>query len=146
MRLPELEHNDLATALEGAARQAVADTPITVRFQVRGRSRRLTPLVESTALRIGREATTNAVRHANPSAIDIDLIYADEHIDLRVRDDGRGFETPDDRAVEPGHWGVSGMRERAEHVGGAFEIRGAPGAGTVVSLRLPLDVVESPRA
>ena len=139
MRVPELRDRDLASALEGAAMQAVADTPIKVRFQVRGRTRRLAPLLESTALRIGREAAHNAVRHANPSAIDIDLVYTDEHIDLSVRDDGRGFETSNVRgAAQPGHWGVSGMRERAESAGGAFDIRGMPGAGTIVSLRLPI--------
>jgi signal transduction histidine kinase len=141
MRAPELEHNDLSAALERAAMQAVADTPITVRFQVKGRTRRLAPLVESTALRVGREATTNAVRHAAASTIDIDLVYADAHLELTVRDDGRGFDgATASAAALPGHWGVSGMRERSAGVGGTLDIRGAPGVGTVVSLRLPTNL------
>ena len=144
MRAPELEHNDLASALQGAAKQAVADTPITVRFQVKGRTRRLAPLVESTALRIGREATTNAVRHAAASTIDIDLVYADAHLELTVRDDGRGFDTAAIAPAQPGHWGVPGMRERSAGVGGTLDIRGTPGAGTVVSLRLPVDLETAP--
>ncbi|MEO7998288.1 MAG: histidine kinase [Gemmatimonadaceae bacterium] len=138
MRMPMLEEQDLASAIETSAKSAVVDSEIVLRVDVRGRSRRLTPLIESTMLRIGREAVVNAVRHGRPTSIGIELAYAEASVELQIRDDGCGFDPDEvDDATRIGHWGISGMRERAQHVGGSFEMRGAHGIGTVVSLVIP---------
>ncbi|MGV3709859.1 MAG: histidine kinase [Gemmatimonas sp.] len=139
LRAPELEHQELTTALATAARDAIVDAPIQLTFNVHGDARRLPPLVEATVLRVGREAATNAVRHAHPSLIEIELAYSDTRLDLRVRDDGQGFCEPDvsDTGVSR-HWGITGMRERAARAGGSVDIRSDSGSGTTVSLLLPI--------
>jgi signal transduction histidine kinase len=139
LRAPELEYQDLSEALANAAREAIVDAPIELRFNVRGEERRLPPLVESTVLRVGKEAAANAARHAQPKLIEIELAYGDRQLDLRVRDDGAGFSlgAGGDRRLN-GHWGIAGMRERAARAGGAFEIDSTTGGGTTVSLTLPM--------
>jgi signal transduction histidine kinase len=139
LRTPELEHQDLPDALSNAARDAIIDAPIQLRFNVLGNQRRLAPLIESTALRVGREAATNAARHARPRLIEIELSYGERELNLRVRDDGGGFAagSATDYRLR-GHWGIAGMRERAARAGGAFAISSEAGVGTTVSLQLPI--------
>jgi signal transduction histidine kinase len=82
-------------------------------------------------LRIVREAVTNAGRHADASTVWIS-VTADADIVLEVRDDGRGF-----CASDPSGFGMSGMRERAESIGGAFSVTSGAGAGTTIRVKLP---------
>lgn len=139
LRAPELEHQGLSAALARAARDVIVDAPIELQFSVSGDERRLPPLVESTVLRVGREAATNAVRHARPRLIRIDLAYSETSLELYVHDDGSGFhENGNGAARSRGHWGIAGMRERALRAGGAVDIQSATDTGTTVSLRLPL--------
>jgi signal transduction histidine kinase/ligand-binding sensor domain-containing protein len=138
MRVPELDEQDLAGALEGAARRAAVGTPVELRFTVTGDRRRLASPVETAALRIGREAVINAVRHAEPSFVAVDLVYQPRTITLSIRDDGRGLDMADaEAAAAGGHWGLRGMRERASRVGGSMTVSGAPGRGTTVLVELP---------
>jgi signal transduction histidine kinase len=138
--VPELEESSLPEALATAARQAVGERAVAVNVGVEGTPRRLQPAIEAAAFRIGGEALTNAVRHAEPRRIDVTLQYQSTVLILEVRDDGKGLASADPaRAIPLGHWGLRGMRERAEREGGALEVRGEPGCGTVVRLVLPAD-------
>jgi two-component system sensor histidine kinase UhpB len=94
-----------------------------------------TPENELVIYRVAQESLTNAVRHAQASRITLYLRVVDEHIALRVHDDGRGFggPLPDNTA------GIDGMRERAMLVGAELRIRSHHGAGTEVELNVPLD-------
>ena len=83
---------------------------------------------------IFKEAVTNAAAHARPRRVEVDLRVLRGAIELRVADDGIGF---DPNAVSDGH-GLQSLRERARAIGGALEIRSQPGGGTVVSLTAPL--------
>ena len=140
MRSADLEHQSLTEALEVAARSAVADNDVEICFATEGQPRRMSPELETTALRVGREAILNAVKHAMPTHVDIVLEYAPQSFLLRVKDDGRGMSSEAvDGAAASGHWGVAGMRERARRAGGDLDIVTEPGRGTTVSLRLPLD-------
>lgn len=95
--------------------------------------------VETTALRIGREAVLNAVKHAEPSVVKVDLEYAPLFLTVRVRDDGGGIPLGAMDPLQAGeHLGIAGMRERAQRAGGALEITSAPGRGTTVSVGLPV--------
>ena len=84
---------------------------------------------------IGREAITNAFRHARASKIEVELSFSATELRLRVRDDGRGI-TNDVLAAgaKAGHWGLPGMRERAEKVRARLEIWSRSDAGTEVQL------------
>jgi signal transduction histidine kinase len=145
MRAPELDHHDLAEALEIAARQAIADTGTRLDFSVLGTARRLDIGVETTALRIGREAIVNAVKHAAARVITVSVHFASTQLMLIVRDDGRGCDDAMvERAVEGGHWGIRSMRERAARAGGTLEIAGQVGAGTTITLVVPLRGAQLP--
>jgi signal transduction histidine kinase len=87
-------------------------------------------------LRIAREAITNAGRHGRPTKIAVNLANHDG-ITMQVADDGRGFR-PDDPTVYAGdRWGVAGMRERAEALGGRFAVESKPFRGTRVEVWVP---------
>ena len=91
---------------------------------------------------IGREALLNAFRHAHACRIELELGYAQEHITLQVRDDGAGIPENVLAAGEvPGHWGLTGMRERALKIDATLDFWCPPGRGTVVELRAPASAV-----
>jgi signal transduction histidine kinase/ligand-binding sensor domain-containing protein len=140
IRSADLEHQSLAEALEGAARSTAAGNGVEIRFATTGPVRRMAPELETTALRVGREAIVNALKHAVPTHVDVRLEYAPHQFVLRVKDDGHGMTAGAvDGATAAGHWGVAGMRRRAQQAGGDLDIATEPGHGTVVSLHLPLD-------
>ncbi len=86
-------------------------------------------------LRTVSEGLSNIARHANASQAGVRLSSRDGQLLVEVRDDGGGF---DPQAVGAGHYGLLGVRERARLAGGSMQIDSAPGAGTVISLKLPL--------
>jgi signal transduction histidine kinase/ligand-binding sensor domain-containing protein len=142
IRSADLEHQSLAEALEVAARSAVGANGVALGFATRGPARRMAPELETAALRIGREAILNALKHAAPTRVEVVLEYAPHQFILWVSDDGRGIIAGAmAAATAAGHWGVDGMRQRAQQAGGDLDIGTEPGHGTVVSLRLPLDPI-----
>jgi signal transduction histidine kinase/sugar lactone lactonase YvrE len=139
MRDPTLETTDVAGALESLAKERASGTDIAVSLSVNGERRRLPRPVEDAAFRIGREAIANAVRHASPRHIEIEVTFSDATFELSIRDDGRGFTTEEaDDARRHGHFGLTGVRERAIQMGGQCEIRPREGGGTIFSLTLPV--------
>lgn len=135
---------DLRTNADGLVstlQQAVAALdPVTathVEFDVRGEPRDLPAAAQNHVLRVALEAVTNALKHANPTRIDVQLDFESDKLVLTVRDDGRGF---DDQRLPPpssGHFGLFGMRERAEKLHGQLTIQSAPGKGTQIQLTVP---------
>jgi signal transduction histidine kinase len=89
--------------------------------------------IETAVYRIAQEAMTNALKHSKAESIAVDVVEADGHVGVRVQDDGQGFD-PSERAEG---FGLLGMRERVELLGGRLEIDSAPGAGTTLTARLP---------
>jgi signal transduction histidine kinase len=85
--------------------------------------------------RITQEATNNAIKHARASLITIALTSDEHGYHLAVRDDGVGF---DPHAQFEGHFGLTSMRERAGRLGGTVDLASAPGAGTTITVTLPL--------
>ncbi len=131
MRGPELEYQGLVDVLEQACRNGLGEAPVQLRFRVTGAARRLAPVVETAALRVGREAVANAARHSGATEIDVELAYEGSGVRLAVRDDGRGIPELELRtAPKNGHWGIAGMRERARIAGGSLAISSTPSGGT----------------
>jgi signal transduction histidine kinase len=88
--------------------------------------------------RIAREALLNASQHARPATIEVEIAYETDRFVLRVRDDGAGI--PADvlaAGSRPGHYGLAGMRERAQRLGGQAAVWSRAGAGTEVELSVP---------
>ena len=140
MRASEIDDGDLAGALEGAVRRAIGASRTHLRFAITGDRRPVAPAIQIALMRIAREAAFNAVQHAQPPTVEIQLSYEPSSVRLDVRDDGHGLREDDvDAAASDGHWGVVGMRERARRAGGTLEIRSAPGQGTMLSLRIPTE-------
>jgi signal transduction histidine kinase len=86
---------------------------------------------------IGREALVNAFRHSRASNIEVELEYAAKELRVLVRDNGCGIDPKVLQLGREGHWGLSGMRERAERIGAKFKILSSPTNGTEVDLRVP---------
>ena len=137
MRSQILETSDLAGALGGILQQMADGSELKTGLEVRGRPRRLSPVLENNILRIGQEAISNAVRHAAARSVSVTLVFGEREFELGVLDDGRGF-SPDKPAVGKGGFGLVGMRERADHIKADLQICSTPDRGTQVSLRLPL--------
>jgi signal transduction histidine kinase len=143
--------NELAQALAalgeelGCARADGGASP-TLKVSVEGTPRELHPILRDDIYRIAREALLNALRHANANKIEADITYAERLLRLRIRDDGKGIDPNLLDAGRDGHWGLPGMRERAEQIGARLDIWSELGAGTEVELRIPGKVAYGPEA
>ncbi len=138
LRSPALENNDLPTALSETARRLTNETPVQAQVEVNGTFRPLPRLVEDNLLRIGQEAVNNAVKHAQAERIVVNLIFDAQRVQLSVRDDGHGFDNQAAGNGRTGHFGLIGMRERAEQIGGTLSIHSTEGAGTEVVADVPI--------
>jgi ligand-binding sensor domain-containing protein/signal transduction histidine kinase len=138
LRSQALETNDLAAALSQTARQMTEGTAVVAEVRVTGENRRLPSQIENNLLRIAQEALTNALKHAEPNHVFIELDFGTASIELRVRDDGRGFDAEGLIAAADGHFGLLGMRERVEHLGGRLTLSSRPGEGTDVRATIPV--------
>lgn len=107
------------------------------RLNIGGTFRRLPTAVEDAVFRIAQECLTNSYRHSGASAIAIQLRYNPDSLSLSVLDDGRGFSEAEAKQLE-GHYGLRGMRERAEALHGTLTIRTGAGEGTETLLSVPL--------
>jgi len=107
------------------------------RVIVDGQQRPLHPLLRDEVYRIGREALINAFRHSRASDIEIELKYSPTQFRISVRDDGSGIDPVVLVAGRDGHWGLSGMRERADRIGARLHVFTRASAGTEVELTVP---------
>jgi signal transduction histidine kinase len=112
--------------------------PVQFRMVVEGPARVLRPNAHTDIFRIAREAMRNAFIHSQGHLIETEILFTENLFRLRIRDDGKGID-PNlrGRAERTGHWGLRGMRERAERLGGELEVWSEPGAGTEIELRVP---------
>jgi signal transduction histidine kinase len=90
--------------------------------------------------RLVQEALNNVTAHANASRADVTITFVGDEVSVTIADDGVGFAIPDrpGELAEAGHYGVLGMRERAELAGGWLSIESEPGHGTRIEIRLPI--------
>ncbi|HLU08235.1 MAG TPA: sensor histidine kinase, partial [Oceanobacillus sp.] len=122
----------LRRVAQTAAERAGAELNLHVPTQLNG----IPPDIEQQLYRVAEEALNNVVRHARARRIDLKLEYTESALTLTVRDDGSGFD-PSQTAAN-GHYGLVGMKERAELINGSLEIKSQPGAGTIIQLTVPL--------
>jgi signal transduction histidine kinase len=148
LRSLDAEPNDLAEAIDrlgkelcaAGARRAPAGghQPIGFGVEVEGARRRMHSIVQDEVYRIATEALRNAFQHSHGTQIEVELHYDVRWFRLRIRDRGQGVD-PQILAAggRPGHFGLKGMRERAELVGGRLAVWSAWGTGTEVELTIP---------
>jgi signal transduction histidine kinase len=137
MRSQAIEEHGLDGALAGVFDQLTDIDGLAGDFEVVGEPFRLPPVVENNLLRIGQEAVTNAVKHASAKRIAVTLAYSPHLVTLRVKDDGRGFD-PANIRDETDHFGLLGLKERADEIGATLRIDGQVGRGTEVTLEYPI--------
>ncbi len=140
MRPIYLEELGLAAALEMLASETAQTAGAPVEFRLSGEPVRLAAEVELALYRMAQEALNNAARHAQASRIEVMLEYVENLLRLTIRDDGRGFELPAGRETfaRQGHFGLLGLRERADLIGAGLRIDTAPGKGTLVEVSLAI--------
>jgi signal transduction histidine kinase len=121
------------------------DSASVIRVAAQGTPRRLKPVVGDEVYRITGEALRNALRHAAAQHIRAEIRYDDRRFRVRVLDDGTGFDVQSVRRDPPaGHFGLKGMRERAEKIGASLEVWSKPGVGTEIELSIPAAVAYAP--
>jgi len=128
---------DLARSFSRIQDELASQEPIDYRVTVEGHSRQLHPVIRDAIYNIGREALVNAFRHSRASTIEVELEYGLKQLRVLVRDDGRGIDPHVLRSGREGHWGIPGMRERAEEIGASLKLWSRAGAGTEVELSIP---------
>ena len=136
LRVPDGDE-DLESALARDAEHFKGERQIDVRLAVKGNPRPLHPLARDAVYQISREALANTFRHARAKRVEVEIEYSRGELTVRVRDDGRGIAPPIVDEGRPGHFGLPGMRERAEQMGAVLRLWSREGAGTEVEIHVP---------
>ena len=137
LRSSECRGVDLELAFSQVQQEIGVQPEIDFRVIVIGRKQPLRSRIASEAYRIGREALVNAFRHSGAKRVELELEYADADFYMSVRDDGCGIDPRVLHAGREGHWGLTGMRERATKIGGVLKIFSSAADGTEVQLSVP---------
>jgi signal transduction histidine kinase len=145
LRAEAMTTNDLSQALASFGEERARDLGVGFTVTLVGNPRPLDPAVRDEAFRIGREALANAFQHSGASKIELEFAYERSEIRLRIRDNGSGIDPKIIQRGKPGHWGISGMRERAQQIGSQLRIWSGPNAGTEVDLTMPAQVADRRR-
>jgi signal transduction histidine kinase/ligand-binding sensor domain-containing protein len=135
LRNPATHSEDLVLALRRAA-EAYLPESMTLDFSNEGASFSMHPVVCGEVIRIGEEAIRNACKHSGAQSLSIEL-RQDRNLTLLVRDDGCGFDSDLSDDSKRGHFGIVGMRERANQIGGRLWVDTLPKRGTCVKLTVP---------
>jgi signal transduction histidine kinase len=139
LRPATLDELGLAAALEALVERLTwgkvldVELKVDLAYDAGRRPTRLLGQIEDTVYRLVQEALNNAARHSETDRATVEVTEAEESIQVRIEDDGRGFDPGD----ETDGFGLRGMRERVALTGGTLEVRSAPGAGTAIAATLP---------
>ncbi len=136
LRSPAGASADLAKAL-AEIRNEIRVPGIALRVIVQGEPQPLHPLLGDEVYRIGREALVNAFRHSRAQNIEVELEYTAARLRVLVRDDGCGIDPQVLKSGREGHWGLVGMRERAEQIGAKLSVWSRATAGTEIEISVP---------
>ena len=128
---------DIEQALSRIGQECVTEQHVDFRVVAEGMPRSLHPAIRDEAYCIGREAVTNAFRHSGASRIEVEVDYGSRHLRILVRDNGCGINAQVLETGREGHWGLPGMRERAERIGAKLTVSSRTGSGTDVDLSIP---------
>ncbi|MGB7874166.1 MAG: sensor histidine kinase [Anaerolineales bacterium] len=137
LRPAQLDDLGLVPAIKSLLDSECCPKGMHVTIEVTGAQKRLDSLIETVLFRVTQEALTNITRHAGTDEASMRLEYASDAVTLGVQDSGKGFD-PNEPLHPPQGWGLEGMRERVEAVGGQLILCSAPGHGTTVEVVIPL--------
>ena len=136
LRPAQLDDLGLVSALE-FLKDDNGSAGLGVSMDIQGKARRLDSVIETVLFRVAQEALHNIIRHAQVRQARILLVFQAQEITLRIEDSGIGFN-PTQLFAPPRGWGLAGMRERVESVGGQLSVESDPGKGTIIEAALPV--------
>lgn len=140
LRSPNSESVSLEQAFAQVQEELGQEDHTGFRVIVHGEPRPINLVLRDEVYRIGREALVNAFRHSAARSIEVEIGYTSSHLRMLVRDNGRGIDPQTLQSGRDGHWGLPGMRERAEKIGAKLRLWSGPAAGTEVELSIPSHV------
>ena len=137
LRSRAAEQFNLTNALGTTCRQIAGGAGIRVEIETVGEIYSLSEIAEENLLRIGQEAVTNVVKHSGATLAKIELVFGPQKVALQITDNGKGF-IPEMRAgPKDGHFGLLGITERTERLGGQVQITSEPGSGVSIKVEIP---------
>jgi len=139
LRSRATEQFNLTNAVLINSRQIAGGAGIQTLVETFGEPRPLSEIVEENLMRISQEAITNAVKHSGANQVKIELHFSPEKVVLQIQDNGRGFNPEDCVGPQEGHFGLLGISERTERMGGRVRITAATGAGTLIRVEIPVN-------
>jgi signal transduction histidine kinase/ligand-binding sensor domain-containing protein len=131
---------ELSEALAHCGEELAREHTSLFSLTVVGEAQPIGPIVFDESYRIAREALINAFQHSYAIKIGVDITYNESGLCLRIRDDGEGIDDAILSKGRSGHWGLSGMRERAQKIGAQLDIWSHSGAGTEIELKIPAEM------
>ena len=137
LRLSDNGSEDIAAALSNLNEELNSHGETVFRVVVEGSARPIHPIVRDEVYRIGREAVVNAFRHSRAQNISVAVSYLENQLRVLVNDDGCGISSELIESGRDGHWGLTGMRERAERIKARLKVRSSVDSGTEVELSVP---------
>jgi signal transduction histidine kinase len=139
-------NSELSETLARYGNQLAQTWNISFSMNVTGRERKIDPIVRDEIYRIGREALLNAFKHSNSSEVETEISYDSAAIKMRILDNGSGIDPEVLQHGRAGHWGLSGMRERAQKIGATLSIWSRSTGGTELEFVLPVYRVSQKRS
>jgi ligand-binding sensor domain-containing protein/signal transduction histidine kinase len=139
LRASTTEKNDLAEAFRRAIDECGGTSGAQTSFTVIGESREMHPVVRDEIYRIGYEAIRNSCTHSGGDRLEVTLKYGHD-LTLSISDNGAGIDTEVVEKGKEGHFGLRGMRERAERIGSKFTLISSPASGTAITLVVPAGI------
>jgi ligand-binding sensor domain-containing protein/signal transduction histidine kinase len=138
LRASTIGFGELPRAFQHVVEAAAPNRSSTFKTVVEGTVLELHPIIREETYCVGREALINALTHSEARNIEAEITYDSRAFRLRIRDDGRGID-PDilEKGGRADHWGLQGMRERADRIGAKLDFWSRPGSGTEVELTIP---------
>jgi len=137
LRSSGTQASDLVVALSSVQQELEVQCDIDFRVVLTGLQRQLPRQIQNEIYRIGREALANAFCHSGAKRVELELEYSDHELRMWIRDNGCGIGPRVLQSGREGHWGLAGMRERANRIGGVLKISSSATKGTEVQLSIP---------
>ena len=136
--------SSLERAFAAFLEEATTAPGVRLRMFVQGTPRALKPAVQEQLFLIGREAVINALRHSEATTIEVEVQYLRHFLCVLVRDNGCGINPKAVQGARDSHWGLCGMRDRAENIGARFDVWTSPRTGTEVRVGVPIGLATVP--
>ncbi|AFL89146.1 fused histidine kinase/response regulator [Terriglobus roseus DSM 18391] len=133
LRAEDADRVTLPAHLERIVKDTI-ERGVDAELEITGAYRALPSTVEAELIRMTQEAVSNALRHADPCTILVRLLYTPRRLRLEIQDDGCGFDVAKAPSKESGHYGLTGLRERAQKIGATFMLESSPGNGTAIRI------------